>query len=66
MDKHEFNEFMEAQRREIARHRWIASEKAGRDLGQEAALDWVKNHAEEFRVWWEDEKKNTKKASGGE
>jgi len=35
--------------REIKKHKWIESEKAGRDLGNQAALDWVVNHAENWR-----------------
>ena len=33
-------------REEIARHKWIESEKASRDLGQKAVEDWLK------RFWW--------------
>jgi hypothetical protein len=29
---------------EIDRHKWIASQKAGRDLGEEAVNEWVKEH----------------------
>jgi hypothetical protein len=32
--------------REIQRYKWIASEKAGRDLGEAAERRWVKEH------WW--------------
>jgi hypothetical protein len=31
---------------EIQRYKWIASEKAGRDLGEAAVRRWVKEH------WW--------------
>ncbi|MFU8779574.1 MAG: hypothetical protein ACNA71_00945 [Kiritimatiellia bacterium] len=34
---------------EIDRHKWIESQKAGRDLGEEAVFDWVLNYAEDFR-----------------
>lgn len=53
MDEKEFEEFSEAQRREIQKHRWIESEKAGKDVGQKATVDWINQHAEEFRDWWE-------------
>lgn len=33
-------------REEIARHKWIESEKARRDLGQKAVEDWLR------RFWW--------------
>src|SRR5438045_7440394 len=32
--------------RELERHKWIESEKAGRDLGEVAMRGWVKKH------WW--------------
>jgi hypothetical protein len=31
---------------EALRHKWIESEKAGRDLGEDAIRNWVKQH------WW--------------
>ncbi len=40
--------FLEMQAREIDRHKWIESEKAGRDLGYEAVLDWIMKHAHQF------------------
>ena len=40
----------EAVREEILKHKWIESEKAGRDIGFERALvDWVLNHRSEWR-----------------
>jgi hypothetical protein len=39
-------------------HKWIESERANRDLGEEALRDWIKNHAEEFRKKWEEEHKD--------
>ncbi len=44
-----FDEYLALQREEILRHKWIESEKAGRDLGQDAVLDWIVNHARAFR-----------------
>ncbi|MCF6287259.1 MAG: hypothetical protein L3K26_19065 [Candidatus Hydrogenedentes bacterium] len=43
---------LDMQREEIARHTWIESEKANRDLGREAALDWVLNYAAQWRTWY--------------
>ena len=40
--------FLELQNREIQRHKWIESEKAGRDLGMEAAIQWILRHADQF------------------
>ena len=37
-------------REEIRRHKWIESEKQGRDIGFiTAAIDWIKNHGEEWK-----------------
>lgn len=41
------------QRAEIERHKWIESEKAGRDLGRDAVMDWIKNNAAAWRQWYE-------------
>lgn len=38
--------FLPHAREEIARHKWIESEKARRDLGQKAVEDWLR------RFWW--------------
>ena len=48
-----FKEFMQSQCKEIKKHRWIESEKAGIDLGAQAELDWIRNHAKSYRDWWE-------------
>jgi hypothetical protein len=41
------------QREEILRHKWIESEKAHRDLGAEAMLDWIDKYAAHWRDWYE-------------
>lgn len=33
---------------EIERHKWIESEKAGYDLGEQAAFDWVNRYEDDF------------------
>ena len=38
----------ESARDEIARHKWIESEKAGFDVGQRAIEDWSQNHWHTF------------------
>jgi hypothetical protein len=44
-----YREF-QAEREEILRHKWIESEKAGRDIGFEQALtDWIINHRANWR-----------------
>jgi hypothetical protein len=44
-----YREF-QAEREEILRHKWIESEKAGRDIGFEQALtDWIVRHRSKWR-----------------
>jgi len=40
--------------RQIQIHKWIESEKAGRDIGHNAAaLDWINKYAKSFREYAE-------------
>ena len=48
-----WQEIHRIQIREILKHKWILSEKAGRDLGEEAVEDWVEKYAAAFRDFWE-------------
>lgn len=44
-----YQEFL-AEREEILRHKWIESEKSGKDIGFERALlDWIRKHRENWR-----------------
>jgi hypothetical protein len=44
-----YREF-QAEREEILRHKWIESEKVGRDIGFEQALtDWISKHRSMWR-----------------
>lgn len=45
-------EFMTDQINEIEKHKWIVSEKAGRDLGSSACQDWICKYAKQFRDFW--------------
>lgn len=45
--------YMHDQCREICVHKWIESEKAGRDLGTEAVRDWIMKYAKQFREYAE-------------
>ena len=39
-----------AEREEVLRHKWLESERAGRDIGLDRALmDWVLNHRTKWR-----------------
>lgn len=49
------HKFMMDQAKAMNDHRWIESEKAARDLGEAAYLDWVAKFAKEFREAWESE-----------
>lgn len=40
--------------REIQKHKWIESEKRGRDLGSTAVYDWINRYARAWREWWEE------------
>ena len=44
-----WEEINRKQIREILKHKWLLSEKEGRDLGEEAVADWVEKHAAAFR-----------------
>ncbi len=45
-----YQEF-QAELEEILRHKWIESEKAGKDIGFEQALvDWNRNHRDKWRA----------------
>ena len=44
-----YREF-QAEREEILKHKWIESEKAGKDIGFEQALtDWILKHRSKWR-----------------
>src|SRR5687767_13061662 len=52
-----YREF-QAEREEILKHKWIESEKAGRDIGFEHALtDWIFKH----RAQWRKTRQHTEK-----
>jgi len=45
-----YKEFL-AEREEILRHKWLESEKAGKDIGfEKALLDWIRKHRDEWRT----------------
>jgi hypothetical protein len=48
----DFNHFLCEELEEIKRHRWIESEKAGRDLGDHAVIDWIQKYSAAFRLQW--------------
>lgn len=44
----ETKELINRQLDEMAKHKWIESEKVGYDLGEKALFDWVEKHSEQF------------------
>ena len=53
----DFKDYAEMQCDEMKKHRWIESEKAGRDLGEAMYCDWVKKYAKLFREYWNSKEK---------
>jgi hypothetical protein len=45
----ETEELVQKQIEEMSKHKWIESEKAGYDLGQDAMLDWVDKYLDPVR-----------------
>ena len=41
--------YIESEKEEMLRYKWIESEKAGRDLGEAALMDWIEKHAASFQ-----------------
>lgn len=41
------------QTRQIEKHKWIESEKAGKDRSDEAIMEWINKYAISFRKWAE-------------
>lgn len=56
MSKEELLQYNHSQLCEMDKHKWIESEKQGRDLGEEAYLDWIKCHSLQFRKEWYEKK----------
>ncbi len=41
------------QARQIEKHKWLVSERAGKDMSESAVLEWVEKYAQAFRAWAE-------------
>jgi len=58
-----YKEFL-AEREEILKHKWIESEKAGKDIGfEKALLDWIVKHRSNWREKRIKEARSEKSAS---
>ena len=45
-----YQEFL-AERDEILRHKWLESERLGKDIGfEKALLDWIRKHRDDWRT----------------
>lgn len=58
MAEEDHKDFMSAQIKEIEVYKWLESEKAHRDLGEDAVKEWIKKYAKEFREKWQKMSKN--------
>ena len=52
MTPEEHKEFMAAQTDAIEVAKWLLGEKLGYDPGEEFVMEWIREHAEEFRQNW--------------
>ena len=58
-----YKEFL-AEREEMLKHKWIESEKAGKDIGfEKALLDWIVKHRSNWRAKRMKEARTEKAAS---
>lgn len=53
--EHRQEQMLAMQREEIRKHLWIESEKAHKDLGRTAKLDWIQKYAAKWRRWYDRE-----------
>lgn len=54
----QFKTFLQHQKEEIEKYKWIESQKAGHDLGEDAVRQWVEKFAANYRKEYEDVYKN--------
>ena len=55
MTASDFHLFMLIQKEKIEKYKWVESEKAGRDLGQQAVVDWIRKYAKKYAEEWNNE-----------
>jgi len=55
----DLKKYLKIQAQEIDRHKWIESEKAGRDLGTEAVIDWIVKYADRFSDQYEQQRSDS-------
>ena len=47
-----YKKFLSKQKNEMEKYKWLESEKAGRDLGEVAIIEWVGKYAKNYRKKW--------------
>lgn len=52
LTQEQFSEFLHDEVEEIKKHKWIESEKAQRDLGNDACFDWIDHFVDDFKKDW--------------
>jgi hypothetical protein len=52
--KDKTKQFLQDQIKEIEKYKYLCSEKAGRDLGQECVFIWIEKYAAQYRKQWEE------------
>lgn len=52
-NNNDLHEYYYIQYQKIQEYKWLESEKAGRDLGQKAVIDWIFKYARKFSEEWE-------------
>jgi hypothetical protein len=61
MKHDELKKYNHKQLLEMDKHKWIESEKAGKNLGDVAYLDWIKKHSKKYREEYEQLQSQRKK-----
>lgn len=47
-----FKKYIERQKDEILKYKWIRSEEEGKDVGNQIAHEWISKYAKHFRNVW--------------
>lgn len=48
----EIKDYARKKKDEADRHKWLESEKAGKDLGGKALEEWKRKHSQDFHDHW--------------
>lgn len=52
LTQEQYLEFLHDEIEEIKKHKWIESEKAQKDLGDDACFDWIDHFVDDFKKDW--------------